>query len=145
MKKNTSKLIEPLLAEDLEVFRARLLRAMWREIYLAFEKREKEEGLTKSDIAERLDVHKSVISRRLNGTGNITIEILSDMARVLACKPEIKITPYEDIVSDNHDASYDCLAKTYSEESSRVRKNVRFFNLGTKQSETYKIAGKQYA
>ena len=142
MKKNTSKLIEPLLAEDLEVFRARLLRAMWREIYLAFEKREKEEGLTKSDIAERLDVHKSVISRRLNGTGNITIEILSDMARVLACKPEIKITPYEDIVSDNHDASYDCLTKTYSEESSRVQKNVYFSNIGTKPSRTYKIAGK---
>lgn len=63
-----------------------------RQIYLAlvgkvegqlreiFSKRNEEFGLTQSDIARKLDVHRSVIQRRLKGETNMTLETVADMA-----------------------------------------------------------------
>lgn len=97
MKKNT-----PISKEDLLRYRAKLIRKVWHDIYIAFEQRNLEDGLKKTDIAERLGVHKSVISRRLNGSSNITLEVLSDMCRALDYIPDINLKKIEEICKNNN-------------------------------------------
>ena len=46
--------------------------------------RQNEEGLTtRADIARKLDVHRSVITRRLTGGQNMTVESIADMVWAL--------------------------------------------------------------
>jgi transcriptional regulator with XRE-family HTH domain len=47
--------------------------------------------LNQSSLAEKLDVGRSVISRRLNGQTNMTIETIADMAWALDLEIEITI------------------------------------------------------
>ena len=46
----------------------------------AYKQEQKENGTKKSDIADRLGVHKSYITRLMNGTSNMTLETLSNLA-----------------------------------------------------------------
>lgn len=48
---------------------------------------EEERGLTQNDIASDLGVDKSVVSRRLNGTGNTTLRSISDVYTAMGREP----------------------------------------------------------
>lgn len=62
-----------------------------RQIYLAlvakvesqlrdmFTARSEECGLTQAAIAEKLNIHRSAVTRRLNGRSNMTLETVADM------------------------------------------------------------------
>jgi transcriptional regulator with XRE-family HTH domain len=102
MSDNSSKI--PLSDEDRKVFRNRLLRAVQRELIIAFDSRKTDENynLSASQLARVLGIHKSVVSRRLNGSSNMTLEVLSDMARAMDFKPVVKLVPYEAIETSNH-------------------------------------------
>jgi hypothetical protein len=62
-----------------------------RQIYLAlvskvegqlrdmFTARNEECGLTQAAIAEKLNIHRSAVTRRLNGRSNMTLETVADM------------------------------------------------------------------
>ncbi len=94
--------ITSISEEDRRRFRARFVREVWRKIYDLFEKR-KEEGLTRTTLAHKLGVHRSVITKRLRGDCNFTIEILSDMARALDSVPDLQFFLNEDFSrSNNH-------------------------------------------
>lgn len=81
-------------SDDLAVFRERLLMDVHRALWLAFEQRHAD-GLTRQQLADRLGVTKSVISRRLGGASNLTLGIVSDMARAMGFRPEFHLRAYE--------------------------------------------------
>jgi transcriptional regulator with XRE-family HTH domain len=51
-------------------------------------------GLTQDDIAGSLNVDKSLISRRLNGSENLTLKTLSYMGTAMGCRLNISFIPY---------------------------------------------------
>ncbi|CAA7627015.1 helix-turn-helix domain-containing protein [Magnetospirillum sp. UT-4] len=58
---------------------AQFVAKVRRELQQALAEEEKH-GLTKSRIAEKLGIHRSAITRRLQGTENLTLHSLSDLA-----------------------------------------------------------------
>jgi hypothetical protein len=58
-------------------------------------------GLTQDNLAESLSVDKSLISRRLNGSENLTLKTFSFMGSAMKCRVIIQYIPYE------HDSLYD--------------------------------------
>lgn len=85
-----------------------------RQIYLAlvgkvegqlreiFSKRSEECGLTQSDIARKLDVHRSVVQRRLKGETNMTLETVADMAWAVGACIDVDIFDPKDRPDRNH-------------------------------------------
>ncbi len=58
-----------------------------RECFLA-------SGLSQDEVAESLDVDKSLISRRLNGSENLTLKTLSYMGTAMGYRLSITFVPY---------------------------------------------------
>ena len=61
----------------------RLLTAVYGEIERALAESEKDHKLSRAEIARRLGINRSVLTRRLNGTQNMTLETVADMAWAL--------------------------------------------------------------
>jgi len=68
----------------------------------AFQYRAHTGGLTQDELAQRLNVDKGLISRRLNGTENLTIKTLSFMGTAMGCRLNISFVPYEQMGSSNY-------------------------------------------
>lgn len=60
-----------------------LIGVVHSEIDRAFADWQAETGGTKSDLADKLGVHKSVLTRRLSGTANMTFKAVADLAWAL--------------------------------------------------------------
>jgi len=56
-------------------------------IQKTFEEEEEARGLTQAELARELAVDPSVVSRRLNGTGNITLRTISDLFTGMGREP----------------------------------------------------------
>lgn len=54
----------------------------------------KQGGPNQSEIARRLGVHKSVISRELNGAGDITAGRIAELAYALGLEAHIELRPF---------------------------------------------------
>ena len=52
-------------------------------------------GMTKTDLAARLDVSKAAISGLMNGNRNFTIDKLTEIAYVLDCTPKVDFIPLD--------------------------------------------------
>jgi len=52
----------------------------------------KKPSVTKAEIARRLGVDRSLVTRRLNGTSNMTLETLADLAWAMDQKIEIRLS-----------------------------------------------------
>ena len=78
-------------------YRTRLRYQTFTEIRELFERLEKEEGLTQKKIAERLGTSPSLISRRLNGQANLTLDTLCDLARAMGARLETKAVLLKEI------------------------------------------------
>ncbi len=89
-----------LTEEEKKILRARFVMHVHRELLSAFYIREAE-GMTRAQLAENLGIDKSVISRRLNGTSNMTLEVISDLARGMGFRPEMQLLPYEELAGGN--------------------------------------------
>lgn len=50
-----------------------------------------EDGITQSDVAREIGVHRSLISRELNGEANISLGRFAEIAHALGGEPEIDI------------------------------------------------------
>ena len=61
----------------------RLIGLVQDELQKAFVEEQEERGLTKSKLAQRLECDKGFVTRKLNGTGNMTLETLTDFAWAL--------------------------------------------------------------
>lgn len=66
-------------------FKGRVHRALMKAVIAA----KNERGMTQSQIAELMGVDKSVVSRILNGQGNLTLKTIGDISWVLGLRPEI--------------------------------------------------------
>jgi transcriptional regulator with XRE-family HTH domain len=69
-----------------------------------FKIRAHDDGLTQDDIAARLNIDKSLVSRRLTGEENFTLKTLSFMASAMRCRLQIHFRPYEEL---GHGNNYD--------------------------------------
>jgi transcriptional regulator with XRE-family HTH domain len=54
-----------------------------RELLKAFAEEQQARGLTRDELARELGVHKSVVTRRLNGSSNLTLRVVAEMADAL--------------------------------------------------------------
>ena len=79
-------------------------------------------GLTQEEIADSLEVDKSLISRRIKGRENMTLKTLSGMATVLDCKLIIEFKPIEHIERKN---IYSNFSESKSEDVSHLVKIKR--------------------
>jgi transcriptional regulator with XRE-family HTH domain len=88
----------PKLREsDKAMFRARLRNRLFDELRALFRRRRQEAGLKQKDIATRLDTDPGTVSRRLKGEENVTLDWVSDFARALDARVEVRIVPLEDV------------------------------------------------
>jgi plasmid maintenance system antidote protein VapI len=90
-----------LTEEERRVYNARFLMETWTALVQAFRVREAQ-GATRQALADTLGVDKSVISRRLNGSSNLTLEVVSEMARAMGYRPELRLESYESLSSGNY-------------------------------------------
>jgi len=59
-------------------------------------------GLTQDDISVLLDVDKSLISKRLNGTENLTLKSMSHMGTAMDCRLLVAFIPYQYVGTTNY-------------------------------------------
>ena len=79
---------------------AALIGDVHQELYDAFARRAKKDGLTKSALAEKLEINKSLVTRKLNRTSNLSIRSLAELAWALDYLPKFSMTALEDINSN---------------------------------------------
>jgi DNA-binding XRE family transcriptional regulator len=61
-----------------------------------------ESGLTQDELATRLGVDKSLISKRLNGTENLTLKTISQMGTGMGYRAMVSYEPYASIGMSNY-------------------------------------------
>jgi hypothetical protein len=61
-----------------------------------------ESGLTQDQLAVRLGVDKSLISRRLNGTENLTLKTMSHMGTAMGYRPVVNFVPFSQVGMSNY-------------------------------------------
>jgi transcriptional regulator with XRE-family HTH domain len=61
----------------------RFIGQVRRELVKAFTEEQQARDLTRDELARELGVHKSVITRRLNGSANLTLRVVAEMADAL--------------------------------------------------------------
>lgn len=64
---------------------------MESQLRQAFARKHDDGGLTQKALADKLDIDKSVVNRRLTGRSNMTLETLADMTWGLGHCVEVKI------------------------------------------------------
>lgn len=80
---------------------ARFIGRVRRALQVALMEEFKKRGLTQSDIARELGVHRSVINRELRGEKDITLGRVGELARVLGRRAEFSLPPIPE-ASGNH-------------------------------------------
>jgi transcriptional regulator with XRE-family HTH domain len=83
---------KPLSKRELLAYRADIKGSIFRQIREVFS-RLKEKGLTQKELAERIDMDAGLLSRRLHGDYDLRLETLSDLARGLDCRIDVKLRP----------------------------------------------------
>ncbi len=71
--------------------RARFLGDIFAALNTAFQEEAETRGLTKAELARRLDINRALVTRRLGGQGNMTFETLHDMAWAMGRRVEISL------------------------------------------------------
>lgn len=76
---------------------ARFIGRVRRDLVKAVSRKKAAEGITQSEIARRIDVHRSVISRELRGYNDLTLGRVAELAWALGLEPafELKEPPVE--------------------------------------------------
>ena len=79
----------------------------------AFDKRVENDNFNQETLAVLLGVNKGVISRRINGSANITIRTLSNMATALKCRLNISFQRYEDLPRRNYYSQFEGINRKF--------------------------------
>lgn len=69
-------------------FKSRVNRALVKAVVKA----KKHRNVTQSQIADKMGVDKSTLSRIINGRGNLTLKTIGDISWVLGLRPDITFT-----------------------------------------------------
>lgn len=87
----------PMSAEQRQAYRLRLKSKLFRDIRGLFHRLNKEKGLTQKEIARRLEIDEALVSKRLRGDANLTLNTLCDLARAMDARVDVKVTPLADV------------------------------------------------
>jgi transcriptional regulator with XRE-family HTH domain len=97
---STSKLdVQPIEERELLDYRADVKGRLFRQIRKRFRQLQSEHGFSQAHLAKRLRLDTGLLSRRLKGDNDMRLETLSDLARGLDCRIDVRLTPLTDIVS----------------------------------------------
>jgi hypothetical protein len=113
---------------------ARFIGSVRRAIQKAYIEEQRKRGLSQSDIARALDVHRSVINRELRGFKDLTLGRVAQLAWVMGRKPtfaldeQIAAIGQNSVVAAPPPTSTD---KTKQENLVHPNNNDRFVNLRT--------------
>lgn len=87
-----SNAVTPVSKRELIAYQANVKGAIFRQIRETFS-RLKQNGFTQKDLAIKIGMNEGQLSRRLRGDYDLRLETLSDLARGLDCRIDIKLTP----------------------------------------------------
>lgn len=82
---------------------ARFVSYVRRSLQQALVEEGRVRGLTQSDIARALDVHRSVINRELRGEKDITLGRVAEIAFVLGRKPQFALPVISSTAGTNYE------------------------------------------
>lgn len=66
-----------------------------RQLVAAFVRKAREDKITKSELARRLDLDKAGISRMLSGNANLTLRSVGELCWAIGVRPELKLVDEE--------------------------------------------------
>ena len=81
--------------EEKGFHRACLRLDLFKALRSLYRKRKLERGLTQKELAARLNTDPAVVSRRLKGEDNVTLDWVCDFARALDARVDVSIQPLE--------------------------------------------------
>jgi plasmid maintenance system antidote protein VapI len=84
---------------------ARFIGQIRRALQMAYVEEQTENGLSQSEIARALKVHRSVINRELKGLKDITAGRIAELAWAMGRKPAFTLEKLEQRAETNHPAS----------------------------------------
>jgi len=87
---------DPISKLELLAYQADLKGSIFRQIRQIFH-RMKQHGVTQKTLARRIGIDEGQLSRRLRGDYDLRLETLSDLARGLECRIDVKLTPLTDV------------------------------------------------
>lgn len=80
---------------------SRFLYDIYNELFQAYEQKKEKEGLTKKEIAVRLNKDQAAITRWFNGNGNMTLETVSDLMWAMDHRPTFQAIECNEIEENN--------------------------------------------
>ena len=89
--------VDQIPKRELFAYRAELKGELFRALRAMFRRLHEEEGLTQAEIARRLNADPGLISRRMRGQQNMRLETLSDLARAMNCRVDVKLTSFKSV------------------------------------------------
>jgi transcriptional regulator with XRE-family HTH domain len=95
----------PFSEEELLAYRLRLKSGLFRQLRALFRRRKAEEGLTQKELARRLNTDEALISKRLRGETNLTVDTLCDLARGMGARIDFKVTPLSEVANATSSAT----------------------------------------
>jgi transcriptional regulator with XRE-family HTH domain len=90
--------IKPISKRELLAYQADVKGSIFRQIRERFAHL-KERGFTQKDLGFCIDMDAGQLSRRLRGDYDLRLETLSDLARALECRIDVKLTPLAEVIA----------------------------------------------
>jgi transcriptional regulator with XRE-family HTH domain len=84
--------VRPIPKRELLAYQADVKGSIFRQIRETFS-RLKRTGFTQKDLAIKIGMNEGQLSRRLRGDYDLRLETLSDLARGLDCRIDVRLTP----------------------------------------------------
>jgi transcriptional regulator with XRE-family HTH domain len=88
--------VKPIPKRELLAYQADVKGAIFRQIRQIFA-RLKESGFTQKEWATKISMNEGQLSRRLRGDYDPQLETLSDLARGLECRIDVRLTPLSEV------------------------------------------------
>src|SRR3954465_10077807 len=84
---------------ELAAYRADVKGSIFRQIRERLS-RLRGDGFTQKELGHRIDMDEGQLSRRLRGDYDLQLETLSDLARGLECRIDVKLTPLAEVQAE---------------------------------------------
>ena len=123
---------DPLSKTELLAYQADLKGSIFRQIRQTFS-RMKQHGVTQKTLARRIGMDEGQLSRRLRGDYDLRLETLSDLARGLECRIDVKLTPLTDV------GAQDTKSETSTHSVVRGEKWEKYHEIARKEPSKYAI------
>src|SRR5262249_31956967 len=91
--------VKPIHRRELLAYQADVKGSIFRQIRERFA-RLRESGFSQKDLAARINMDEGQLSRRLRGDYDLKLETLSDLARGLECRIDVRLTPLAEVRVD---------------------------------------------